>query len=102
MGLRGIIHICAPGGQLTECINRALTKAYQGKGGIAPEKLEEMGFEDYRSIIICGQNWPLFEIVLGHNRDLISAKLERLRVIRNDVFHFRSDINQCIGLPDSS
>ena len=76
MGLRGIIHICAPGGQLTECINRALTKAYQGRGGTAaPEKLDEMSFEDYRSIITCAQNWPLFEIVLGHNRDLISAKI---------------------------
>ena len=52
-----------------------------------------MSFEDYRSIIICGQNWPLFESVLGHNRDLVSTKLERLRSIRNDVFHFRSDIS---------
>jgi hypothetical protein len=93
MGLREIIQICAPGAQLTECADRALAKAYQGRGATAPEKLEEMSFEDYRSIITCGQNWPLFENVLGHNRDLVSIKLERLRSIRNDVFHFRSDIS---------
>jgi CBS domain-containing protein len=93
MGLREIIHMCAPGAHLTECIDRALIRSYQARGGTAPQKLEEMSFEDYRSIITSGQNWPLFENVLGHNRDLVSAKLERLRSIRNDVFHFRSDIS---------
>jgi hypothetical protein len=52
-----------------------------------------MTFDDYRAIIICSANWPLFESLLGHNRDLVAAKLERLRDIRNDVFHFRSDIS---------
>jgi CBS domain-containing protein len=93
MGLREIIQMCAPGAQLTECIDRALAKSYEGRGGKAPENLQEMSFEDYRSIIICGQNWPLFTNVLGNNRDLVSTKLERLRSIRNDVFHFRSNIS---------
>jgi len=52
-----------------------------------------MSFEDYRTIITCSGNWPVFERLLGHNRELVSVKLERLREIRNDVFHFRDNIS---------
>ena len=52
-----------------------------------------MTFEDCRSIITSKRNWGLFEGIFGRNRDLVSVKLERIRDIRNDVFHFRADIS---------
>lgn len=93
LALRNLIEICAPGEKLTECIERALAKSYEAKKWTLPSNLKEMTFEGYRSIIICPANWPIFEGLLGHNRDLVAAKLERLREIRNEVFHFRSDIS---------
>lgn len=93
LALRNLIEIYAPGEKLTECIDRALAKAFQAKNRPVPTDLKEMSFEDYRTIVTCSANWPLFEGVLGHNRDLVSAKLERLREIRNAVFHFRADIS---------
>lgn len=93
LALRNLIELCAPDEKLNECIDRALAKSYEARKWSVPTTLIEMTFEDYRSIITCAANWPVFEGLLGHNRDLVSAKLERLREIRNAVFHFRSDIS---------
>jgi hypothetical protein len=93
LALRNLIELCAPEEKLKQCIDRALAKSYEARKWSVPTNLKEMSFEDYRAIIICSANWPVFEGLLGHNRDLVSAKLERLREIRNEVFHFRSDIS---------
>jgi CBS domain-containing protein len=93
LALRNLIELCAPDEKLKECVDRALAKSYEARYWSVPTNLKEMSFEDYRAIIICSANWPVFEALLGHNRDLVSAKLERLREIRNEVFHFRSDIS---------
>jgi CBS domain-containing protein len=93
LALRNLIALCAPEEKLKECIDRALAKSYEARKWAVPANLTEMSFEDYRTIITCSGNWPVFERLLGHNRELVSAKLERLREIRNDVFHFRDDIS---------
>lgn len=93
LALRNLIELCAPDEKLKECIDRALAKSYEARKWSVPTNLKELSFEDYRTIIICSANWPVFEGLLGHNRDLVSAKLERLREIPNEVFHFRSDIS---------
>ena len=58
-----------------------------------PQELSEMSFEDYRSLITNRHNWALFEGVLGKNKALVGAKLECVRDIRNDVFHFREGVS---------
>jgi len=93
LALRNLIELCAPGDKLKETTDRALVKTYEARKWAVPTSLKAMSFEDYRAIITCSANWPVFEGLLGHNRDLVSAKLERLREIRNEVFHFRSDIS---------
>jgi CBS domain-containing protein len=92
IALREIIEACAPGEKLKEIAQRALANAYEKRTGKPPEELREMTFDDYRSIIVCKDNWPLFG-TLGQNRDLISAKLASIGRIRNEVFHFRSEIS---------
>ncbi len=93
LALRSLIELCAPGDKLTECIHAALARSYEARKLAVPTGLTEITFDDYRSIIVCKANWQFFEELLGRNRDLVSAKLERLRNIRNDVFHFRCDIS---------
>jgi hypothetical protein len=93
LALRNLIAICAPGEELQACIGCALAKHYQGRNMAVPTGLEEMSFDDYRAIITCLSNWPIFESLFGRNRDFVSARLERVRDIRNRVFHFRSDID---------
>lgn len=93
LALRNLIERCAPDLTLKQCIDRALVKSYEAKQRVAPKNLTEMSFEDYRTIIICSSNWPIFEGLLGKNREMVAAKLERLRRIRNDVFHFRNDVS---------
>ena len=89
LALRSLIELCAPGPKLKECIDQALVKFYESKSKEAPTDLNEMTFGDYRSIVTSKQNWGLFEGILGRNRALVSARLEAIRRIRNDVFHFR-------------
>lgn len=90
LALRSLIEICAPENKLQACVAKSLTKVYQSRGRPLPTDLREMTFEEYRTIIKCADNWPMFEGTFGHNKDLISAKLERLRIIRNEVFHFHA------------
>ena len=92
LALRNLIELCAPGQSLQGCINLALAKNFEKRKRPVPTNLNDMTFGNYQTIITCSDNWPVFEALLGRNLDLVSAKLERLREIRNKVFHFQSDI----------
>jgi hypothetical protein len=93
LALRALISVCAPGDKLKECINRSIAKVYNSKKQQVPLDLVNMTFEDYRTIVGARDNWPLFEGILGRNRELVMSKLETIRKIRNDVFHFKSDVS---------
>ncbi|MGE3834542.1 MAG: CBS domain-containing protein [Acidimicrobiia bacterium] len=92
LALRGLIEACVSEAELAQCIDRALRKKYEGRGD-PPERLREMTFEDYRSIVSAKDNWHFFDGVLGRNRELVASKLEQIRRIRNDVFHFRDPVS---------
>ncbi|HEX8693089.1 MAG TPA: CBS domain-containing protein [Longimicrobium sp.] len=91
--LRALITMRTPGALLSECIDNSIRKMYEEQQRQVPEKLDEMSFEDLRSLVISGKNWKYFEGTLGQNRALISSKLERIRVLRNQVLHFRSELS---------
>src|SRR2546423_1102439 len=57
-----------------------------------PETLEDMTFENYRSLISHGETWPRFENLLGGTRTRTSGKLKEISAIRNDLFHFKREI----------
>jgi hypothetical protein len=92
LALRNMVDICAPKNQLNECINRSIAKKYESQNRNPPETLSDMTFEEIRMIIVCSANWSLFEAHLGKNKDLVGTKLEIIRKIRNNVFHFKNDI----------
>ena len=92
LSLRELIRRCAPDEQLADAARVALQKKYKNLGkGTVPTNLHEMTFDDYRAIVDNKTNWPLFEGVLGRNRELVGSRLSKLRDIRNDVFHFRAE-----------
>jgi hypothetical protein len=48
-------------------------------------KLEDMTFDNYRSIISHGDSWQHFESIFGGNRARTTAKLKEIGALRNDV-----------------
>lgn len=88
LALRALIRLSVGGDELVECVKNCLSTKYES----LPTSLEEMTFSDYVQIIGDGRNWTHFQPVFGGNRLLIRAKLEHLRDLRNDVFHFKREI----------
>src|SRR5439155_15448911 len=89
LALRGLIEACVSEVELADCIERTLRKRYEETKRPAPSRLAELTFEDYRTIVSAKDNWRFFEGVLGRSRELVASKLELVRKVRNDVFHFR-------------
>jgi glucan biosynthesis protein len=79
--------------ELEQCVDRALRKKYESSKQEPPTQLRNMTFEDYRSIVAAKDNWSFFKGVLGQSRELVASKLEQVRRIRNDVFHFRDPVS---------
>lgn len=86
--LRRLIAIAAPPDTLRSCIATALTDRYEQMKRPCPSSLDQMTFDDYRTVLGCKENWPHFERTLGR-REVVLTRLEQVRDIRNDVFHFR-------------
>jgi hypothetical protein len=92
LALRALIEVSVSDAELGQCIEHALSKKYEGRGEL-PAQLRDMTFEEYRSIVSAKENWGFFDGVLGRNRELVASKLEQIRRIRNDVFHFRDPVS---------
>lgn len=75
---------------LRECIKTALSQKYKDK---LPERLEDMTFDDYVGLLRDGRNWDRFKPVFGGTRERTRARLEPVRNLRNDVFHFKRELS---------
>ncbi len=74
------------------CVENALGDKYEGQP--LPTRLVDMTFDDYAALIRDGRNWQRhYSAVFGADRDRARAKLEAVRDIRNDVFHFRRELS---------
>ncbi|MEO7839166.1 MAG: CBS domain-containing protein [Anaerolineales bacterium] len=104
--LRNIIRSCATQEQLQEMAKATLSKTYQPDE--MPKSLEEMTFNDYVQIVGDGRTWKNFEGAFGLSdwkRKNTRTKLEEIRDLRNDTFHFKrdlleTDINQLVSHRD--
>ena len=77
--------------QIALASQRALAQVYGGIDNV-PITLEDMTFDNYRSLISNGNNWPHFEAIFGGVRTRTSAKLKEIGDLRNDLFHFKREI----------
>jgi CBS domain-containing protein len=91
LALRALIEQSVTATQLEECAKRALGSLY-GDPTKVPTVLTDMTFDNYRMIIVHGENWSLFEPRFGSTRTLTDSKLQRIGDLRNDVFHFKRPI----------
>jgi CBS domain-containing protein len=91
LALRALIRMALGEGDLfATCIQNALANKYTEQ---LPTVLEEMTFDDYAALVRDGRNWRHFEPVFGGTRERVRGKLEPIRDLRNDVFHFKRELH---------
>lgn len=89
--LRTLIQLAtAAPGVLQSCIDQVLSDKYKGR--TLPTTLEGFSFDDYVSLLRDGRTWPHFQDAFGGTRERVRARLEPVRDLRNDVFHFRREL----------
>jgi hypothetical protein len=64
LALRALIRLSLTDSELALVASRCLAGVHNSEQK-APETLEDMTFENYRSIISCGETWPRFERLFG-------------------------------------
>jgi CBS domain-containing protein len=89
LSLRELIRLAVGQDELVACAKISL-KQYTEEN--LPTDLEYMTFNDYLQIIGDGRNWHRFQPIFKGDRVRTRAKLEQVRDLRNDVFHFRREI----------
>jgi CBS domain-containing protein len=87
--LRAIIHLLVSDDMLTDCARQCLTEKYPADK--IPVGLSDMTLDDYVRIVTDGR-WSHFEPAFGRNRDYLRSRLDKLREVRNQLFHHRADV----------
>jgi CBS domain-containing protein len=90
LALRALISIAVKAELLVSAAKASLSSKY-GEDKI-PLTLSEMEFNDYVQLVGHGDNWKHFATVFGGMRETVRAKLEEIRDLRNDIFHFKRDL----------
>lgn len=90
LALRALISLAVEGDLLAACAKRSLVSKY-GEDKI-PTKLSDMEFNDYIQLVGHGDNWQHLLGVFGGMRETTRAKLEEIRDLRNDIFHFKREL----------
>jgi predicted transcriptional regulator len=93
LSLRALISAAVSLEELAACADRSLQ--YYSKQGHRriPHTLGEMTFNDYITLTTSSLNWQMFAPVLGKNSYVVRSRLERIRDLRNSVFHFRKEMS---------
>lgn len=88
LAIRALIRRAVDDQAFSECIRRSLHHFYEEKK--LPQCIEDMTFKDYVQVIGHGVNWKkYFANGFGGMRERARARLEEIRVLRNDLFHLR-------------
>ncbi|MEQ8716707.1 MAG: CBS domain-containing protein [Acidimicrobiales bacterium] len=88
-GLRQLVVGSMDDDELSACIEANLGRRYAD--GRLPATVEELSFDELRQIICSRVGWPHFEGLLGRMKTVVDGRLQAIRDIRNDVFHFRGE-----------
>jgi CBS domain-containing protein len=87
--LRAIIRLVITPDALATCAQQCLAEKYPADK--IPVVLTDMTIDDYVRLVTDGR-WSHFEPVFGRNRDYLRSRLDRLRELRNQLFHHRADV----------
>jgi len=91
LALRSLINTAVTKEQLTTCIKNSLSKAYEEDS--MPTDVTQMTFDNYRTLINDGRNWEqFFHPFFGGTRQRVAAKLAAIGSLRNDIFHFKREL----------
>ena len=92
LALRALILESTPDADLfRSCVKNALSTKY--KDSELPRQLEDMTFDDYVALLRDSRNWQHFEAAFGGTRQRARGRLDPVRDLRNDVFHFRRELS---------
>ena len=69
-----------------------LSALYEGRTNKIPKTLEQMTLDNYQSIVVHDCYWPRFQSVFGVNRVALRGKLRQIGDLRNDIFHFKRNL----------
>jgi len=87
LGVRALIHRVASHEQIIEFSKKCLGSFYKDRENKIPQTLEEMTFDNYKTIISNKDNWKIFESTFGGTRQAFMTKFTRIAELRNDIFH---------------
>lgn len=77
---------------IRRCISEEELKDLASRHRLRHSALEKMGFTEYVTLITEEANWPKFQQVFGGRRTRVQATLDAIRLLRNDVFHFKREL----------
>ena len=89
--LRSLVHAATDAEVFRLCVENALSSKYREQE--LPDRLQHMTFDDHVALIRDGRNWMYFEATFGGTRARARGRLEPVRDLRNDVFHFRRELS---------
>lgn len=96
LSLRRLIEASVDESGFRECIRLSIGHLYEHEA--LPASVKQMTFNHYAQVIGDGRNWPRFQQAFGGPGDWyrknVRTKLEELRELRNDVFHFRRELDE--------
>jgi predicted transcriptional regulator len=93
LALRALIMNALDADQVVSAAKRCLASVYGGEDRV-PTSLEEMTFDNYKTIITNKEIWPKFEPIFRGTRTWVYGKLRQIGDIRNDLFHFKREITE--------
>jgi predicted transcriptional regulator len=91
LAIRALIHCAMSPDQIGKAALLTLGAVYGGADKV-PRSLEEMTFDNYRTLITNGENWASFEPLFAGTRTRTGGKLKEIGAIRNDLFHFKREL----------
>ncbi len=90
--LRALVQAVVTQGVIAEKAGLILESLYEEQTADPPTELEDMTLGELVALVRDGRFWDELDGALGARRENANAKLNRCPELRNQVFHFRSEL----------
>ncbi|MEN9640850.1 MAG: hypothetical protein RIR77_39 [Planctomycetota bacterium] len=93
LAMRALIQRCMTADQIETAAACCLEKLFKDRPGKKiPKTLEEMTFDNYRTVVVDDRYWHLFSATFARAKTLVNSRLREVAKLRNDLFHFKRDL----------